>query len=396
MTGISNLGQSTNMIRLIGQQQRQLNDLSIQLTTKKKTQVFSGLGDDALRIQRSRSQISNVDQYLSNITNANTRVELTLNAIEEFQKHANNLLDFMNNLSKESAHQEGEVVYFDDPSTPDVVENIAIGYDSAEPDIDFKSMQQFASNIIDTFRDLINIQDGDRYLLTGSSTLTEPLSSTNGLSASIGTLIDGWKNGTITTDEIISDLNERTATTANPNAITDSVVGYSSPLSAGTTKSVFIRVNETTEIDYTTLANADAFRDIMVAVAYVGNENLPPIADHVDPDSLAVIEQGAPGADNDESRGNFFEVLQSLATAVAKATDEIDLMRFDLENARIQMKAAEDDLKSQRKLLVDFVADTENIDETEVALSVNILSVQLDASFRLTAKMQELSLVNFI
>lgn len=395
MAGISTLGQATNQIRLLTGQQELLGRLSTQLASGKKTPVLSGLGNDVLSVQRSRANINSIEKYLTNITNGNRRLDLTLNAVEEFKAQAENLLAFLVNFSKESAHQQGELIYYDDPGTA-AVETIPVGYDSAELDVDFRSLSDFANSLQATFQDLLNIQDGNRYLLTGAETTTEPLSSTNSLNAAIGALLTDWKAGTITTDDLIADLNDRTTADGNLDAITDTIVGYSTVLSGGSAKDVVIRTDDTSEINYTVLANEDPFRDIVVIASYFANENLPPIADEVDPGSLAVLTQGAPGADVDEQKENFFAIFQNMTELLSNAVDDLDAIRFRIENVRSRVYEKEQALKSEQNILIDTVSNIEDVDINEVALALNTISIQLDASYRVTARTQELSLVNFI
>jgi len=395
MTGISTLAQSQNHIRILTEQQGLLNKLSTQLASGKKARVFSGLERDILSVQRSRANINSIEKYLVNITNGNRRLDLTRTAIEEFKAQAENLLDFMITFSQQSAHQKGELIYFDNPLTAEI-ETIPVGYDSAELDLDFRSLTEFARSLQSTFQDLINVQDGDRYLLTGSETTTEPISSTNTLDAAIGALLSDWKAGAITTDDLIADLNDRTTDNGNADAITDTIVGYSTVLSTGSAKDVIMRADDTTEIDYTVLANENPFRDIMVIASYFANENLPPIADEVDPGSLAVLTQGAPGADVDEQKDNFFAVFQNLIQVLSTAVDELDAVRFRIENVRVRVEEKRIALESEKNILISTVSDIEDVDVNEIALALNTISIQLDASYRVTARTQELSLVNFI
>lgn len=396
MTGISTLGRALTQTELFVDQQLLLGSLTTQLATGKKTNEFSGLESDVLTLQRSRASVTNLDTYLNNITNAERRTELMLNAVEEFKAQANNFLDFLVGFSQESVHQEGDIVYFDDPITPDTIENVPVGVDSADPDVDFQNLIAFANDISDVFADLLNSKDGNRFLFAGAETLTEPLSSVNTLDAALSGLITDWKGGTITTDDLIADLQDRTTTGGNTDAITDTIIGYSSVLSSGSARDVFVRVDEDSEIDFTVLANEQAFRDIMVAVSYFTNENLPPIADEVDPTTFTVLTEGAPGADTDEMKDNFFAVFQELTRMVTQAIDDIDQIRFDLETVRARMDEVRQFHENEQNLLLDTVSDIEDVDLNEVSLLINTLSIQLEASFSVTARTQQLTLVNFI
>ncbi len=399
MTGVSTLGQSLAQIRRIQVQEQSLANLSTQLATGRRTQRFSGLSTDVLSSQRSRSAIQSLEAYNNNITNASRRIELTQAAVQEFQQQARNFLDVIRGLPQESTHQEGEILVYDDPATPEI-EVTQVGVTSAEPSVDLRIVTDFANNIFETFTSLINAQDGDRYLLSGAETRSQPLNDTGTLQAALGSLIAEWKGGNISTDDLIADLSDRT-TESNPNALTDSTVGYSLELANGEAGDIFVRADERVEINYTTLASDDAFRDILVAVSYFKTENLPPIVDAYIPPNTATPPftpdvEGAPGETLDEQTDNFFAVVNALATSVSKAVDELDLVSFKLATAQARITEISVRNDSEQNFLQGIVSDIEDVDQNEVALQLNVLLTQLETSFAVTARVQQLSLVNFI
>ncbi|MFK7838993.1 MAG: flagellin [Bdellovibrionales bacterium] len=400
MTGVSTLAQALGQIERIQDQQTLLNTLSNQLATGKKTQKFSGLDTNVLATQRARTDLSALQSYIDNITNAERRTKLTLSAIEQFQTQAEDFSSALVGLIQESAHQEGDPIYFDDPLTPDVTENDIIGYSSAEPDIDLETLKDLASNLYDYAVDLLNSQDGDRYLLSGADTSTPPIIDTGVLDSAIATQFDDWKNGVITNNQFIANLTDRTVDNGNPDALTDSVIGYSSTLSAGTAGKVTIRVDETTELDSTILANDNGFRDVIVALSYIKSDGLGPIVDHVEIDPVTglpnVITEGSPGADLDEQTDNFYEIYNFISATVNKAIDNIDQQRFRLETVRAQIDQIKTNHEQEINILDSTIATIENVDINDVAVRINALQLQLEASFGVTARVAQLSLTNFL
>lgn len=395
MTTISTLGQALDQIERIKDQQSLFTTLSSQLTTGKKTQQFSGLKNDVLTSQRSRADFKTLETYVNNIKNADRRVNLMLGAVKEFKQQAENFLNILTGLNQQSAHQEGEVIYYDDPGTPGE-ENFQIGMTSSTPDVDLRTLQDFADNIFDFFLSAMNEKDGDRFLFSGAETLTQPISDTGTLEAAINGLISDWKGGAITTTDLINDLQERTTSGGNNDALTDTIVGYSSVISSGNVKDIFVRMDENSEIDYTIMANESAFRDVIVAAAYFKNGNLPPIADELDPNTLALVTQGAPGSDLGQMKDNFYEVFNELTRMVTAAVDNIEQLQNKLENVKLRITNARDAHVTQQNLLQNTIDDVENIDPSEVAVRINALQLQLEASFRVTALTSQLTLVNFI
>jgi len=400
MTGISTLAQALGQIDRIQDQQVLLNTLSTQLATGKKTQKLSGLGSDILQSQRAHTDLSSLDTYINNIKIAERRAQISLTTISEFQQQAENFADALVGFTQESAHQQGEVVYYDDPLTPDTEENVKIGHNSAAPDVDLETLQDLASNLYDFMTDLLNTKDGDRYIFSGADTSTQPLINSGVLESALGTQMNDWKLGNITNADLIADIQDRTIDDGNLDAFTDTVIGYSSTLSADTAGRVFTRVDDNTEIDTTIYANDIAFRDIIVALSYIKSPDLGPIVDQVEIDAVTglpnVITEGAPGADIDEMTDNFYEIFNVITGMVTEALDQVDQQRFKLENARARINEIKLNHETEKGILQETVDEIENVDINEVAVKINALQLQLEASYGVTARVQQLSLVNFI
>lgn len=407
MTGVSTLGQSLSQIERIKEIQAQFSTLSIQLSTGRKTDKFSGLGTDVLIDKRSRANIKALETYNNNITKAQRRIDLTLNAINEFRAQAQTVYSSLVSLAQESTHQEGEIVYYDDPLTPNVNEHVAVGHTSGEIDFEMENIQSLASDIYDVLYDLLNAQEGDRYLLGGADTTTQPINDTGALATAITVQINSWKTGAITTDDLIADLRDRDPTaTGNFDTINDTILGYSAALTAGNVGDVFVRVDEKTEIKYTALASDDAFRDIMVAVSYLKSGNLGPIADvYAEPYTLGdpVLNDangnpmnGAPGADLDEMKENFFAVINALVASVEGALENVDKVRFDLEAKKARLATIQNQNTFEKNALDNLVGDIEGVDINDVAVKITSLQTSLEASYSVTSRVLQLSLVNYI
>ena len=404
MTGVSTYGQALSRIGLLNDQNRLLNSLTTQLATGKKTQSFTGLNNDILTSKRARASVQSLETYVDNIKNADRRINLMLNAVEEFKAQAENFANSLVQFSQESVHQDGEVIVYDDPLTLNVIETTQVGMTEAGSDVDLETMRELAGNLFEFMGELLNTKETDRFLLGGADSLTQPYTNTGTLDAAMSTLIANWKDETLpaatnlTSAELTSALRSRTVA-EDPNAVTDTIIGYSAALSAGNVGDIFVRVDERIEVEYTAVANEQAFRDIMVAAAFITNENLTPIADvYAEPYTPgdATLVDGAPGADLDEMKDNFFEVFNSMTTMVNDALDDIDGIRFRLESARARLDEVRQTHETDKNTLLNAIGDVEDIDINNVAIQLNTLQVQLDASYRVTASVQQLSLVNFL
>ena len=197
MTGVSTLGSAISKINLLNTQSTLLNKLTLQLASGRKTTKFAGLENDILVSQRARADFQTLERYIDNIKGGERRIEQSLLTIEEFQKQAENFSNAMVGLLQESAHQEGEIIYYDDPFTTNINENTQVGMTSAQPDVDLRTLQDFATNLFDLMGDLLNTKETDRYLLGGADTLKQPYTDTGTLDAAMSTLINQWKDETL-------------------------------------------------------------------------------------------------------------------------------------------------------------------------------------------------------
>ena len=398
MTGVSTLGQALRQIENLNSQQLLFSDLSTQLSTGKKTQLYSGLNTDSLTSIRSRTELSSIGIYIDNLSRADTKIAITLSSIEEFQEQSKNFSATLTGLLQEGNHQLGQDVRYDDPATPNIVEDTIVGNTSAAVDADFQSVVNNATNLFNFFGELLNIQDGDRYLLAGADSQEKPFTDNGTLDAALNTLITRWKDGLITTDELIADLTDGTALAGNPDAITDSTIGYSASLSNGTAGNVFVRADENSEIKYTTLANEDSLRNIIVALAVMKNENLSPIVDVYESGNYPAVPdaKGAPGATAEDQQDNFYQLYNAMTAMVVSSIDQIDQIRFRAEIVRVQMNETKESHINQRQLLLNTVSSIEDVDINEVAVQLTTLKTQLEASYQVTALTQSLSLVRFL
>ena len=388
-TGISLLGQSMSQISSLKRQQIDLNDLQLQLNTGKKTQKFSGLETEAILSKRARAEFNSIETYINNIKTADRRLELMTTNIAELQAQAGNVANIIANEV-----QEGE--------------------------IDLERVNDLTKNIIEFMEDLINQQDNERYVFGGSASRTKPLSLANGTLETFmkGNLTD-WQAQTITSDELIASYRN----------VSDTVVGYNAQLSNNDVGNVTVRADKNIEVDYTTLANEGAFRDIIVATQMIQELTNTNTADvyHIETIKLqqedyegvtlpSELPQTPPPAtaltlpadfennqaayddlqtENQERADNFFAVFNDLGRMLNSAIDDLDDLRFSLESDRARLSEITEQHTLDKANALDTISDVENADINEVAITLNFLQIQLEASYRVTASISSLSLANF-
>ena len=388
-TGISTLGQSIGQISRLKTMGATLADLQLQLTSGKKTQKFSGLGTTAILSQRARADFNAMDTYMNNLSISNRRMELMITAIEELQAQAGNVANIVANEL-----QEGE--------------------------INLDRVNDLASNVIAFMEDLVNAQDGDRYLFSGSASSTQPLSLGGGTLQTYlqGQLAD-WQGETLSTSSLISSYRN----------VSDTIVGYNAAISNGDVGNVTVRADKNVEINYTTLANASGFKDIMVATQMMQELTVTDTSQvyHIDKIKLEradfedallptdLPQTPPPGtamtlpadfdnaatadelvAENQQRADNFFALFNDLGRMINNAIDDLDTLRFSLESSRAQVIHMQEQHTLDQNTLLGTISDVEDADISEVALSLNFMEIQLEASYRVTASISDLNLANFL
>ena len=358
MVSVTTLGQATDQIDRLRILQTDLATLQRQLASGKKANTFDGLGIDAIQSLRGRADFSEIDSYLANIKTANRRMNLMTSSLTKIQEQTEN---FQN----------------------------AFAIQTSEGNIDLSSISRISENTRTFMEDLVNVRDGERYLFGGADTQNPPLQDNGSLNSYAASRVQDWIDGTLTTDEFIESYTDR-------DALTDTIVGYSTVISSGEQQSITVRVQQSTEIDYTVEGNNSAFRDIMVTTAILNEMDaaLDKVAleDGDNPSTTTV----APGADASEQNDNFFRVYNDLSNKLNTALDGINGHIFTISNAQAQAQQVGETHKVQQNVVLDQITDVENVDINEVAVKINSLSIQLQASYSVTAAISQLSLVNFL
>jgi len=373
MTGISNLGQALDQISRLKSQQISLDNFSTQIATGKKTQKFAGLGEDVLKSQRARANFNELDQYTTNIKNADRRIEIMTSAIQQIKAQANNLLNGIT-----SAPQGGDYP-------------------------DFETTKELANDVYDYIIDLMNTKDGDRYLFAGSDSSVKPVDDQGLLQTFLGGFrlddadlltpleqsgfIGEWGAGIITTEEFIDSYQN----------VNEKILGYSDALVSGTTGEVRVRVDENSDFDYTLLANDEGMKEILLAIGVL--KDLPP-------------PEYAPGALNDstpersafdtppfppaEKQDNFYAVINDLGATIAKAVDKLDREEYRLSLTQAQTQIIEEQYTYQSNALKSVISEAEDIDLNETVVKLQQVQTNLEASYSVTALISDLTLVNFL
>jgi flagellar hook-associated protein 3 FlgL len=374
MVNVSTLGQYLDQISRLKSQQKTMGDLTVQISSGKKTQKLSGLGGDILRTTRARVGVDSLETYNSNITNASRRMKLMQTAMSEMKAQAENVHGFL-----ATAVQQGDY-----------------------PDLD--SLKKLTGSVYDFIIDLINQTDGEKYLFGGADTNEPPITDRGLFTSALGEfvpdasdltqpplvssgMIGAWGSGAITTDQFISSYKDASDTT----------LGFSNALTTDTAGKTVVRVSDVSEFDYTTLANDTSMKELIRALGVL--KELPPVEYAPgalnDPTATTLAQDVAPFPPA-EKQQNFFQVINDLTNMIENAIDGITQEQYRLSQTEAQIKIVKDSNTDQINSYKDVIGEIEDMDITEASAKITQLQVQLQASFQVTALMSQLTLANFL
>jgi flagellar hook-associated protein 3 FlgL len=143
--------------------------------------------------------------------------------------------------------------------------------------------------------------------------------------------------------------------------------------SSASDQNISSRISTNERIDTSTNANAEPFRAIAQAYTMIADIGLQDL--------------------NSEA---YLAVINKAIEVVGQASADLTQLRASLGTAEERIGAANQRLDIQKSLLNEHIVQLENVDTYEATVKVNSLLVQIETAYALTARLQNLSLLNHI
>jgi flagellar hook-associated protein 3 FlgL len=332
---ISTLAAQINSIRQLKNIQTRMFTYQEQISTGVKYQTFSEYGVEASRIMTYRSEISAVDAYLYNIEVAQNTIVQMDSAITETSKQAQNVLKAMSiQLTKGSG-------------------------------IDVEAIKSAAASALQIVEANMNVKIGDKYLFAGTDVSNEPYANPTTATSNVQTQITNWLNGTTTTDDFLTGVDN----------LTDSQLGYS--VSIQTSKNIFVRADDSLEVDYTVKANDEGFKKIIRGLTAIANIKKP--------------ETGDVATDD-----NFFDALNSFYRTIQDGIEDLRSASVTISSSAQIIDSIKANHLDDKQNLQQMQSTTEATDTTDAVVKFQTLQTQLDASYRVTLIVSQLSLARLL
>lgn len=396
MTRVATLAlQNLTLFQTLNTQAR-IADLQVQLASDMKSQAYSGIAPESNRLISLEADFAQTERFLDTITTASQRIELidlSVASIEELTRDFRDLLD---------TALDGPDAYLGD-------------------------LQQFAADTRLMVVDLLNSQDGGRYLFGGGRVDRPPVVldpagfTSTSLIESDGVTVDSTfyeayytqvqgntlpfaqgsfydqiyfdKNGVAPTGPLPADADNPTLTefvAEDPDLWQyyvdrlDSAEMLASPkldYYQGDTLATVVRADDDLEVTIDLRADHVAFEQILSALDAIANL---PNGDANDPFERVVI-QGARDmltGTLDSLSGAGIETLDQQRTGLARAYNTLDMTRERHENFSAYAEGV--------------IHDLEHIDQTEVVVRLTSDQQALEASFASLARLQSLTLLDYL
>lgn len=330
---ISLLGQSTAQTSRLIDMRRQLDDLTRQVATQQKSETYSGLGTDAIKIQYLNKQEPLLQSYLSNINDASNNMTMMNNALGSISQVGTDLINSIQTLLRNGTDSLGNI-------------------------------KQIVEQGLKTVQDMINQNINGRYLFAGSEVGTPPFIDDSTLNSNFITQITNW---------LASGDTDTLAATVDGFSPTN--LGLSPGLASS--GNVTTRISDNINIDYTLRADDTGFQNLIRGLTLISNLSYPSSTDVATPSDFTDLMNYA------------LEIVQSAVEEINDSTQQL-AGKFNLLNA------AKKNHTSDLQIVQTQISAITSVDSTDALVRIQALQTQLSASYQVTNIVSQMSLVNFL
>lgn len=319
MTRVATLAQQQLITSNALRTQRNVSELQVQVASGKNTQAFSGIADDAGRLVNLKSELSQAEQFIQNITITEKRLDLMAFALDQIEDIARKArTDFAGAING-----------------------------SAADDIQLSLLAQAS---LDQVVEILNSKDDGRFLFAGGAVETKPVNLSNAaytapVPGSPPTFVQTVETGYYQGDSIVQST----------------------------------RADDGFNVSYGMKADEVAFEKLIRTLDNVSNVTFT--------DPITTQEKTF-------LRDAITELTELLDN---NGTDKtLSDLRADIGLDRVVLDSLKDKHTNFLQFAQDSISEIENVNTAEAVSLLNFEQIQLEASFTTIARIQTLSLSNFL
>jgi flagellar hook-associated protein 3 FlgL len=345
--GVSNYASSLALRTTVTRLQREMNEVRIEASTGKIADRGLALGLRASVNVDLQEQVKRIDTIKSMNASVSSRLQATQDTLDSVRSLLTNVMDQLTQAKTAGG-------------------SMAMA-------------QKAAQDALSQLNDKLNASFNGQYLFAGVNTDVKPVSTSPNDPASPGKFaVDASflaQFGMTQTDSAVTNI-----TAADMSAYISGNFGnlfgdggWRSNFSAASDVVIKSRVSMSEVVDSSASADAQAFRDITRALTLVAETGI----DKLNPKASSVVIDAA------------MQVLGAGQQGIAT-------MQADLGRTQTRVSDATDRLTIQSQSLTKSIGAMEDVDPYEVSIRLNNLSTQIETSYALTSRIQNLSLLKYL
>lgn len=334
--------------------QTQLDALAQQASTGNISQTYSGLGANALTDLNLNTEIAQNNTYVANITSANTTIGITQTVMNQLSKIASGISSQLDNITGTS----------------------------------ISTLAEQAQNDLQQVANLLNTQNGTNYIFAGQDASNPPVPNPGAILSSpfftqIQAAVAGLAtNGAATTMATsLSVASSNTLPTAGGTspfsaALSPPPANFQATVETGPGQSTSVGLLASTNTYATSsgpYTTGSYTRDLMNALAMVG--------------SLTPASASAAGF-----AGLISDIQTSLTGAISAMANE----EGGLGATQDSLTATSTTLGNVTTALKTQVSSVQDVNMAQTLSNLTMVQTQLQASYKLIASVQSLSLANYV
>lgn len=235
-----------------------------------------------------------------------------------------------------------------------------------------------ATHAIGAFTTQLNTEIGGVHVFGGDNSAAVPLASYTSSGSSASAAIASAFTGAFGMSQSSPGVSAITpaqmqAFLNGPFAAEFSAANWSANWSSASSTNPTMKISDYEKVEVGANANEQAFRDLAQAYVMVSDLGL----DKLDPNTQQVV-------------------LDKASTMVSSAISNLATMQSRLGNSQSRISSSNDSLAAEGMLIANKIADIQQVDPYEASTTVNTLMTQLQASFAVTARLQQMNLVDYL
>jgi flagellar hook-associated protein 3 FlgL len=236
-----------------------------------------------------------------------------------------------------------------------------------------------AKQKLTSFTAAMNTTVNGAHIFAGVNTDVKPIADYYGEPTSAGrqAMADAFVNefGVAQSQSGVENITGAEMTTFLEGAFNDlfDTANWTATWSSASDQNITSRINSNERIETSTNANEAAFRAIASAYTMISDIGLEEL--------------------NDEA---YQAVLDKAIAVVGQAVGDLTQVRAGLGTSEERIAAANERIEIQVSLMTEHITSLEGVDAYEATANVNALLTQIETAYALTARLQNLSLINHI